>query len=220
MIKARTATFGFDEEARPTACITKVERTEKGILFSITIENTCYIFQAPIVGEHNALNISAAILMAKHVGMNMQEISDRVVSLTAEHGIIQVYQYGAVTVIDDTYNSNPTGFRAALGVMNFYPGERRRIVVTRGMIELGELSDEKHEEIGGEIAFTADELIIISPDSADALERGAVTKYGIVVKRICAPADLLQYLRTIKETNAVLLCENRLPQIVAEEIHS
>ncbi len=217
-IKSPHALFGIDEVEHLGALITGVMQEREGIRFSIKVQGTEVHFFAPILGEHNVLNIAAALLMAQHLGMSILEIQSRITTLTAEHGVIKTYQYGKAIIVDDTYNSNPTGFRAALAVMTTFPSSKKRIVITRGMLELGSLSDQKHEEIGGEIAFSADELIIISPDSADAMERGIVKKYGITVQRIFEPDMLLTYIKEKKDTDTVILLENRMPYNVAEEI--
>lgn len=219
-LSAPYATFGIEEEYHPTALITYTEKQKDfvGICFSLALRGETHTFTAPIVGEHNAQNIAAAVLMAEHIGMSMSDIHTRVSTISAEHGVIRVYKYGMATIVDDTYNSNPRGFRAALAVLASYSGQKKRIVITRGMLELGALSDEKHEEVAGEIAFSADRLIIISPDSAEALERGAVKKYGITVEKIFDSDQLVRLVQTLKNQDVIVLLENRLPHAVVEEI--
>lgn len=211
-------TFGHDEEPHPAARITEYHGQAQEISFQIKIDGQTHTFRAPVVGEHNTLNIAAALLMARHLGMTIEHIKTRVETLAAEHGVIKTYQYGRATIIDDTYNSNPTGFRAALSVLGSYPSARRRIVITRGMLELGDLSDVRHEEIGGEIAFVADELLIITPDAAEALRRGVVEKYKTEVKDLYETDELLEYIQQHKEKDCVMLFENRMPGAVIQEI--
>lgn len=211
-------TFGYDREYHPTALVTEYKAKDRAITFSLDVAGTAYAFFAPVVGEHNTLNIAAALLMAHHLGLGLDAIQKRVESLRAEHGIIKTYEYGKATIIDDTYNANPTGFRAALTVLSSYSSNKKRIVVTRGMLELGELSDVKHEEIGGEIAFVADELVIITPDAADAIKRGVVSKYRTAVKDIYVAEELLAYMKEKKEEDCVILFENRIPQVVLQEV--
>ena len=52
----------------------------------------------------------------------------------------------AVTVLDDAYNSNPAGAEAALEVLSAMPAQKR-IVVTPGMIELGDFQAEANESL-------------------------------------------------------------------------
>jgi UDP-N-acetylmuramoyl-tripeptide--D-alanyl-D-alanine ligase len=131
---------------------------------------------------------------------------------------LQFFRYGKAIVIDDSYNANPTGFKSALDVLNSFSSEFKRVVVTRGMLELGEKSDELHEQIGGEIAFCADELILITKDFEIPLRKGVGDKYrtDIVVKD--NPDDLLKYLETFKNRVTAILLENRLPQSVYEQL--
>ena len=132
---------------------------------------------------------------------------------------IRIYKYGKCDVIDDSYNSNPNGFRAMLDFITKFKYERKRIVLTRGMLELGERSNEIHEQMAGEIAYTTDELVLITPDFEEPIRKGAVgLKYNLDIKTIFEPEKLLKYIKSLKETDAVILLENRIPSIVIDEI--
>ncbi|PIR78055.1 MAG: hypothetical protein COU28_03700, partial [Candidatus Magasanikbacteria bacterium CG10_big_fil_rev_8_21_14_0_10_36_16] len=131
---------------------------------------------------------------------------------------LHIYKYGKSTIIDDTYNSNPDGFRVAINMLAQYSHEYKKIVITRGIIELGELSNEIHEQIGGEIAFMADELVITAPDFVEPLKKGVGTKYQTNVMVKTNSIELLNYLKKCKETNSVILLENRIPEIIRYEL--
>lgn len=212
-------TFGKEEANRPAALIEDMETVEKGIAFSISMDGKKEHIEASVIGEHHALNIAPAIMAARYLDVPWKEIQARCRTLPADvQGSIRVYAYGTATVIDDSYNSNPAGFRAALDILNTYPSQRKRVVITRGMLELGEASDRKHEEIGGEIAFVADELILISRDFEAPLRRGVVDKYKTEIKVIDDTDELLSYIRLLKNTDVVILLENRISSLVYKEI--
>jgi UDP-N-acetylmuramyl pentapeptide synthase len=105
-------------------------------------------------------------------------------------------------------------------VLSRFGEERRRIVITRGMLELGEKSDELHTRIGEEIAFVADELVMIKPDFTEAIRKGVGEKYKTTIKEIFEPAELVAYLRAQKESDAIILLENRMPESVYRELSS
>jgi UDP-N-acetylmuramoyl-tripeptide--D-alanyl-D-alanine ligase len=131
---------------------------------------------------------------------------------------MKILTYGKTTVIDDSYNSNPDGFKAALLYLASFSSGRKRVVITRGMVELAEKSYELHHKIGEEIAFCADELVIISKDFEGSLRSGINPKYRTTVFLKDNPKDLLVYIRSLRETRAVILLENRIPKIVYNEI--
>ena len=123
------------------------------------------------------MNLAPCILAAEFLGLSDLEIERQVKTLVPPEAPLHVQSYGQSLIIDDSYNSNPNGFKSALDYLSTFPSHRRRIVVTRGMLELGEKSQEIHEKIGGEITFVADELILISRDFEAPLRRGVGTKY-------------------------------------------
>ncbi|MFA7315171.1 MAG: hypothetical protein WC025_04605, partial [Candidatus Magasanikbacteria bacterium] len=95
---------------------------------------------------------------------------------------------------------------------------KKRIVITRGMLELGDQSDEQHEKIGEEIAYSCDELVIITPDFVDAFKKGISAKYHINVQCIFDQEKLLEYIKTLKTQDCVILLENLIPSLVKKEI--
>ena len=107
---------------------------------------------------------------------------------------------------------------SALQTLNHLAKGRRRVVITRGMLELGERSDYLHEKVAGEIAFSADELVIIAPNSSDSLVSGLGERNRVLVKKIYEPVEILEYVKSLKDQKVAILFENRLPAIIAKEI--
>ncbi|HYE60066.1 MAG TPA: UDP-N-acetylmuramoyl-tripeptide--D-alanyl-D-alanine ligase [Candidatus Kapabacteria bacterium] len=217
-LKTTVQTFGYDKEWKPTCQITNIKDTDTSVEFSFTVENSSVQITTPRMGDYHAMNIAPCILVAKYLGMSDAEIKERCVTLPVT--TLGTYQYGNCTIIDDSYNSNPEGFKSALAYISTFPSKRRRIVITRGMLELGNKSDELHERIGEEIAFTTDELVLISRDYEEPIRRGIGMKYRTTVIVKENPSDLLDYLREIKETDAVILLENRVGKVIHDELTS
>lgn len=76
-----------------------------------------------------------------------------------------------ITIIDDTYNSNPAGFLSALEMLKNTPAERR-ILVTPGMIELGVEQFELNKEAARSGAQIANYIIIVGETNKKSLEDG------------------------------------------------
>lgn len=213
-------TFGVEPEYSPTRLIKDIKKTKDGIEYTGLLRGEELAIQAPVIGTHQAFNIAPCILVATHLGMTKQEVQERCKTLPMGHGSIKSFTYGTATILDDSYNSNPAGFKAALDIMSSYPSDRRRVVITRGMLELGDASDAIHEEIGSEIAFMADELVLISRDFLEPIKRGIVEKYKITVCVKDDQKELLRYIKGLKKTNAVVLLENRMPILINKELKS
>ncbi|OIO19540.1 MAG: hypothetical protein AUJ23_01755 [Candidatus Magasanikbacteria bacterium CG1_02_32_51] len=221
-IKAKTMTFGFEEEFNPTCLIEGIESNKEGILFkfkkNLNGEEIHIELQTKLFGEYNILNLAPSLLVANYLGFSLEEIREAVKKVENPKHALQIYNYGKSIIIDDTYNSNPDGFRVAINMLANYSHEYQKIVITRGIIELGELSNEIHEQIGGEIAFMADELVIITPDFVEPLKKGAGTKYQTKVMIKTNSLELLTYLKEHKKTKSVILLENRIPEIIRYEL--
>ena len=193
-------TFGTDEDNNPDCLVTNIKAKLNGTSYEGTCLDKRGVLDTPVIGAHHAYNIAAAILVAVYLKIDKEQIIQRSKTLPKNiHGSLRVYTYGKATIIDDSYNSNPTGFRAALDVFAKYPSEKKRIVITRGMLELADESAEIHEQIGGEIAFVADTLVVITENSYKALKRGVGNKYHTEMKRITNPQELLAYIKNLKQ---------------------
>lgn len=214
-LKCRVVSYGLDADQNPDCLIKDVKSNLSGISFIVKIDKSETEFLTPIVGEHNAMNIAPCLLIGTKLGIAMETMRNAVATLPPS---LKIFKYGNCDIIDDSYNSNPNGFKAALEIVNKYPTEKKRIVVTRGMLELGNESEIIHEKIGEEISIVADELVIITKDFVEPLSIGVAGRFKTNV--ICKPtsAELLAYLRGLKDSSAVILLENRIPENVIREI--
>src|SRR5581483_8626527 len=89
---------------------------------------------SPLLGRHNVSNVLAATAVALELGLSLAEIAAAARNLEpVPHRLQLMHGQGGVTVIDDAYNSNPAGARAALAVLAEFPG--RKVLVTPGMVE-------------------------------------------------------------------------------------
>lgn len=220
--KAKILTFGMEEEYKPNLLIEEAKMKNGEMTFSVKTffdNHDCQAdLKTKVLGVYNTLNIAPCILVALYLKMSRETIINAINSLKNPHKILDIFDYGKAVIIDASYNSNPDGFKADLEILNSYPSDKKRIVFTRGMLELGKRSEELHEEIGGEIAYMADELVIITSDFALPLKKGVGKKYNTEVKTILDHKDLLNYLKSLKNENVVILLENRIPIIVEKEL--
>jgi UDP-N-acetylmuramoyl-tripeptide--D-alanyl-D-alanine ligase len=105
-----------------------------------------------ILGEHHAMNATAALVVAHRWGVPLADGAAALASMTrAERWRMELLHGGpdGVTVINDAYNASPDSTAAALRTLAqvVRPGERT-IAVLGEMAELGEFSVEEHDRIG------------------------------------------------------------------------
>ncbi len=140
-----------------------IEESLSGISFRATHvssgENTNIC--ANIVGAHNITNLLLCIALAYHEGMPLRDIALRVRSLRpAESRLAPTTTPAGITIINDAYSANPAGVVSALKVLGRH-NTGRRLLITPGMIELGELHESENHKLGLLAAEHATDIILI-----------------------------------------------------------
>ena len=166
-----------------------------------------------LVGECNISNLIAAVIIAIKLGVPEAKIKYAVEKIEqVEHRLNLKRTPGGITIIDDAFNSNPTGSSMALDVLaGFNKGQR--IVITPGMIELGSRQFELNEALGRKIASCADVAIIVGEYNREALVSGALSA-GMAqekVNPVATFAEAQQLLSTLVHAGDTVLYENDLP---------
>jgi UDP-N-acetylmuramoyl-tripeptide--D-alanyl-D-alanine ligase len=132
-----------------------------------------------------------------------------------EHRLSVKRTAGGVSIIDDAYNSNPTGAKMALEVLAHFnrPATARRIVVTPGFVELGERQAQLNRELGSDIATAADLAIVVNQTNREAITMGLRDAQFDEEKIILADsfAEASAYLSGVLRAGDVILYENDLP---------
>ncbi len=159
---------GFGTSADADYRITGIETDRNGTRFTLTAPpvrqegdpsadgqpgGTDHVdVQLAILGEHHAMNASAALTVAHLWGVPLADGAAALASMTrAERWRMELLPGGpdGVTVINDAYNASPDSTAAALRTLAqiVRPGERT-VAVLGEMAELGEFSTEEHDRIG------------------------------------------------------------------------
>lgn len=93
-------------------------------------------FTMKLIGAHNVINVVGAIGVAHSLGMSLKELKVPVRRIQPVEHRMEMKPHGDVTIIDDAYNSNPVGSKAAVETLKMFDGIR--ILITPGMVELGD----------------------------------------------------------------------------------
>jgi UDP-N-acetylmuramoyl-tripeptide--D-alanyl-D-alanine ligase len=170
----RVVTFGIERAAdvRATAI---VDRGIDGTAARITTPRGAVDVTTPLVGRGNLANILAATAVAIEFDVALATIAERAAELRpAMHRGEVVRLGGGVTVIDDSYNANPSATKRALDVLA-HAKSGRRIAVLGEMLELGDRAAELHGEVGRAAAKgRVDLLFTVGGAPAEALADAAV----------------------------------------------
>ncbi len=185
----------------------------RGTSFVVRGENAAeQRFQTRLLGAHNVTNILLALAVGCETGLRLRQMKHAVERLAPVPHRLQLRQEGPVTVIDDAFNANPVGARNAVEILGaFHSG--RRIVVTPGMIELGERQAEENRVLGEHIADHADVALLVGRKQTAPIREGLRGK-GFPEKNLhvfAALRDAQAFLATFVRKGDVVLYENDLP---------
>ena len=207
------------EEKNVDVRATDIKCSGKGTTFNVIFKGskTKYEFETKLLGNHNVYNILAAIALAHEFGLTVKELQQGVEKVKPIEHRLQINKLGSFYQIDDAYNSNPVGAKRALEVLSMMDGTR--VVVTPGMVELGEKEDELNKEFGKQIADVADYVILVGPKKTIPIKEGLLSKKFNekkihVLKDVKEAYPLINTLKGKKDLYA--LFENDLPDTYTE----
>jgi UDP-N-acetylmuramoyl-tripeptide--D-alanyl-D-alanine ligase len=151
-VGVRTVGYGLQNGEYRAA---NIKYTSKGTGFTVKdIE-----FETKLIGRHNVQNVCAAIAVASEMGIPLERLVQPVRRLENVPHRLQLLGGGNRLVIDDAYNSNPAGAASALETLAGFEGVR--ILVTPGMVELGERQYELNKELGAKAAKCCDYAVLV-----------------------------------------------------------
>ncbi|WP_022761057.1 MULTISPECIES: Mur ligase family protein [unclassified Butyrivibrio] len=193
---------------------TEVKYSPDGASFKVTAPNGEEAeFSMKLLGEHNVTNVVGAIAMAHTMGIPMTKLKMAVRRITPAPHRQELLKHGNVSIIDDAYNSNPMGAKMALDTLSKFEGSVR-ILVTPGMVELGEKEAEYNKEFGRQAADAADYIILVGADHVKPIKEGAL-EAGFSEDRLFVKTTLKEATDLMYEIDAgkpkVILLENDLP---------
>lgn len=170
-------------------------------------------FHTPLLGECNVSNLVAAIICAMKLGVPMAKIRQAVERIEpVEHRLSMKRTAGGITILDDAFNSNPSGSAMALDVLAMM-NTGRRIIITPGMIELGDEQYELNRQFGEKIAASADVAFVVGEYNREAITDGIrnAERKEIEILEVASFAQAQQQMIAMAKSGDVVLYENDLP---------
>ncbi len=171
-----------------------------------------------LLGMHNVSNIIGAACIALEMDLDFEDIYRGIVKIKpTPHRLQTINGKGGVVVIDDSYNSNPVGSREALNVLSRFDSGRR-ILITPGMVELGDSENKYNQEFGAHAAKICDYIILVGLGQTKAIYEGLMRE-GFHADKVRLVKDLdeaNQHLQDFIRPGDTVLFENDLPDLYSK----
>jgi len=223
LTRARIVTFGITQPADFTAQELKSTLRPEGFLTTFRLVSSAG--SAPIelhtLGAHNVVNALAAAAAATAAGADLTHIVAGLGKVRAVPGRLQMKRAASgATIIDDSYNANPSSMQAAIEVLAGLGC--RGWLVLGDMGELGAHGPAAHQQIGAFARKHGIERLYATGE----LAARAVTSFGAAAQWFPDTSTLAGTLLEdlAREPGGVLLLVkgsrmNRLERVVAALVH-
>ena len=211
MVKPESNIHTFGENANldiranipaPKYVIENVEATLDATSF--TLEGVRYF--ASILGAFNAMNLAAAVLVAKTLGLSDEQIQEGLSTLKAVDHRLQRIDAGGKVILDDSFNGNIDGMMASFDLASTYKG--RKVVITPGLVEVD-------DELNVQVAQKANEVfdvVVVTGDLNYAIFKEHVDPDKLV--KLASKAEMEEMLVEQTQVGDLILFANDAPSFV------
>lgn len=211
--------YGLEDVEKLDLYADEIEVSENGSSFNLKDKAGNSIrCNTKLLGRHNIYNILAGACAGVIMGLSFEEISQGIKEVEpVEHRLNVIKAANGVIIIDDAFNSNPIGTKAALEVLSEFK-EGNKIVITPGMIELGDMEESANREFGMNMAKVCDYVILIGEKRTIPIYQGLIST-GFNPSNIFTVHNLDEatlQLGKITKPKDVVLFENDLPDNYSE----
>ncbi|MGM0440107.1 MAG: Mur ligase family protein [Chlamydiota bacterium] len=211
--------YGFDDSQELDAHISDWSLDERGTSFVLRWKGREYHGKSTLFGKAALSNLMATFTMACALGGDPYYVLAALEVAETANNRLQVQKDDRITYIHDAYNSNPAGFEAALEVLENLPGQRK-ILMTPGMIELGEMQYQENHRLAKAAARLCDYAIVVGNVNKKALCEG-LYEGGMESDKIILAGNrdkAFQVWRDIQALDDVILLENDLIDLYEAKI--
>ena len=200
-----SVTYGFSPQADIRA--TEVETNAAGSDFVVNGVR----FHSQLTGRHAVSNILAGLAIAHLFNVPFSELVEPVSQLAPGKMRGERHVWNGITVLNDSYNSNPEAARNMLDVLKAEPAERR-IAVLGEMLELGVMAAELHSNLGNYAVQTGIDVLVAIRGAArfiveEAEKRGLSNRAAFFFEDSTAAGDFLKTF--VKPGDAILFKGSR-----------
>ncbi|NMB00104.1 MAG: UDP-N-acetylmuramoyl-tripeptide--D-alanyl-D-alanine ligase [Firmicutes bacterium] len=149
----------LDAEGRPS-CYVRFEEDE--VVLSLAVP-----------GVHNVWNACAALAVGLQFDVSLEQGAKALEELAISAMRLEVRRSSdGVIVVNDSYNASPASMKGALDTLAHMYCSGQRVAILGTMLELGEIAEEAHLEVGRHAGESAERLFFIG-ELAEVMRQGA-----------------------------------------------
>ncbi len=189
-----------------------------GSTFDVSFGGDAFTFNTRLLGAHNVQNMLLAIGVAHHLGIRPKTMAIAAKNIEPIEHRLELKQQGNLTIIDDAFNSNPVGAKNAVEMLGQFKSGNR-IIITPGMVELGDIEYEENKEFGKAIAKAElDLIILVGKERAKPIQDG-IKEVAESTQNVNVVNSLFEANDLVKEyakPGDIILYENDLPDVYNE----
>ncbi len=216
-----TLLYGFDTSAGDLDCYASdIVFSEKGTSFNIHWKGKIYPGSTPLLGRPALLNVLGAFTMVCALGATPEYATACLANLEPVDNRLVLDRNDKISYLRDGYNSNPTGFESALEVLKNLPA-KQRVVMTPGMIELGDQQFDQNMRLAKMAASVADLFIVVGHVNREALVTGLKDAHYPDEKLIVVDTrdDAFSLINSRCSKGDLVLIENDLGDLLEGKVH-
>jgi len=168
-----------------------------------------------LLGAHNIQNILLSAAVGLQLGLRLPTIALAIREMQPVEHRLELKQKGGITIIDDAFNSNPVGAQNAVEILSQFKGGRR-VLITPGMVELGENEAKYNYEFGLQIGRAQlDSILLVGKDRTRPIYDG-ILESGEDPVKITVVTSLFEANKKLEswlQHGDIILYENDLPDV-------
>jgi UDP-N-acetylmuramoyl-tripeptide--D-alanyl-D-alanine ligase len=189
--------------------VSDVKTTLDGTGFTMKKLKQTLKLHSDLLGAHNVGPLAIAAAIAARLGLTNEQIISGVAKTKPFEHRMQPYTLAGAHIIDDSYNGNLEGMKAGLALLKALPA-KRKIYVTPGLVEQGNLTESVHKQLGKYIAGSnPDKVVLMQNSVTQYIQSGlkeAKYKGSLVIEK--APLDFYKNMEHFVAGGDLLMMQN------------
>ena len=186
--------------------LSDLEATLQGLSFSMMLDGVKEHFTCKLLGAFNAINIAAAIHVARALGLELSVIKEAVANLQGVEHRLQKIEAGGKLIIDDSYNGNLEGMLSSYDLVATHVG--RKVIITPGIVES---SEEANAALAQKIDAVFDLVILTGKANVEILDLHVKKAQKIILSD---KSKLQETLAEQTHAGDVILFSNDAPNFI------